>query len=89
MRHAKFSWLVSLAMAAQALSAAEVRAQNAVIRGFATGASNGQPLQGVNVVLTNDSGALLGTATNRDGFYWLSLFVRAWICVRYRRNGKK
>ncbi len=54
------------------LGVAEVQAQHAVVRGFAKDASDGQPLQGINVVLTNDAGAFLGTATDRDGFFAIS-----------------
>jgi len=54
------------------LGAAQVQAQNAVVRGFTKDASDGQPLQGVNIVLTNNSGAFIGTATDRDGFYAIS-----------------
>lgn len=60
--------LVLLAMAAFA----DAQAQNAIVRGYVTDASDGQPLQGVNVRLTNDAGALLGGATDRDGFYAVS-----------------
>ena len=54
------------------LGTMQVLAQNAVLRGFAKDASDGQPLQGVNIVLTDDGGAFLGTATDRDGFYAIS-----------------
>ena len=54
------------------LGVAEGQAQNAVVRGFAKDASDGQPLQGINVVLTNDDGAFFGTATDRDGFFAIS-----------------
>ena len=53
-------------------SAVEASAQSALLRGYARDASDGQPLQGVNVVLTNDSGAFLGSASDRDGFFAVS-----------------
>ncbi|HUF09552.1 MAG TPA: TonB-dependent receptor [Rhodothermales bacterium] len=46
--------------------------QTASLRGFVTDASDGQPLQGVNVVLTNDAGAFLGAAADVDGIYSIS-----------------
>ena len=49
-----------------------VWAQTATLRGFVTSASDGQPLPGVNVVLTNDAGEIFGTATDNDGFYAVS-----------------
>ena len=65
---ARIATLVLLAMAAFA----DAQAQNAIVRGYVTDAADGQPLQGVNVRLTNDAGALLGGATDRDGFYAVS-----------------
>lgn len=47
-------------------------AQTATLRGFVTAESDGQPLLGVNVFLTDDDGALIGTATDGDGFYTLA-----------------
>ncbi len=47
-------------------------AQTATVRGFVTSAADGQPLPGVNVVLTSDAGALFGTAADNDGFYALA-----------------
>ena len=44
-------------------------AQTATVRGFVTEASNGEALQGVNVVLEDASGTPLGAATNNDGLY--------------------
>ena len=41
------------------------------MRGFITDASDGQPLQGVNVLLTAD-GELLGAVTDADGIYVIS-----------------
>ena len=54
------------------LGLTQVQAQNAVMRGYVTDSEDGQALQGVNVILTNDSGVLLGAATDRDGFYAIS-----------------
>ena len=62
----------SLVLLIVLLGVAEAQAQNAVVRGFAEDASDGQPLQGINVVLTNDAGAFFGTATDRDGFFAIS-----------------
>ncbi len=72
MVHIPPSRFISLVLLMLLLGVAEVQAQYAVVRGFAKDASDGQPLQGINVVLTNDAGAFLGTATNRDGFFALS-----------------
>jgi len=49
-----------------------VQAQNAVLRGYITDEADGQPLQGVNVVLTSDAGAFLGAASDRDGLFAIS-----------------
>lgn len=46
-----------------------VRAQHATLRGFVTDASDGSALQGVNVILRGDAGALFGSATTSDGTY--------------------
>ena len=51
---------------------AEAGAQNAVVRGYITDDADGQPLQGVNVVLTDDGDTFLGAATDRDGLYAIS-----------------
>ncbi|MDX1546927.1 MAG: carboxypeptidase regulatory-like domain-containing protein, partial [Rhodothermales bacterium] len=51
------------------LGAAGVRAQNATVRGFVTDADDGEPLQGVNVILTDAAGGLYGAATDADGLY--------------------
>ena len=47
-------------------------AQSASIRGFATDASDGQPLQGVNVTLRGTDDTFLGAATDADGYYAVS-----------------
>src|SRR5690606_37920918 len=44
-------------------------AQNATLRGFVTDASDGQPLQGVNVILRGGDENVLGTVTTPDGIY--------------------
>ncbi len=49
-----------------------VAAQTAVLRGFVTSASDGQPLPGVNILLDSQDGEQNGTATNSDGFYAFS-----------------
>ena len=51
---------------------AAAHAQTATIRGFVTDSSDGQPLPGVNVVLTDVEGSLFGAATDTDGFYGIS-----------------
>lgn len=48
-----------------------LQAQTAAIRGFITDGSDGQPLQGVNVVLNGEAEAFLGAVTDADGFYIL------------------
>lgn len=55
-----------------AMLAADAMAQNAVLRGYVRDLEDGQPMQGVNVILTNDAGAFLGGATDRDGFFAVS-----------------
>lgn len=47
-------------------------AQQATVRGFVTAAADGQSLQGVNVSLLAESGALYGAVTNGDGLYVIS-----------------
>ncbi len=47
-------------------------AQSGTIRGFVTDAADGQPLPGVNVILTNAAGDLYGAASDTDGFYAIS-----------------
>jgi len=44
-------------------------AQTAIFRGFVSDASDGRALPGVNVVLTANDGALLGNATDGDGYF--------------------
>lgn len=44
-------------------------AQSATVRGFVTAAEDGEPLQGVNVILDDLAGMLQGSATDGDGFY--------------------
>ena len=55
-----------------ALTATDALAQNAVLRGYVRDFEDGQPMQGVNVILTNDEDAFLGSATDRDGFFAVS-----------------
>ena len=47
-------------------------AQTGTIRGFVTDAADGQPLPGVNVILTNAAGDLFGNASDTDGFFGIS-----------------
>ena len=47
-------------------------AQTAILRGFVTSESDGQPLPGVNILLESAGGERNGTATNSDGFYAFS-----------------
>ena len=44
-------------------------AQTATLRGFVTEAANGEPLQSVNLALTDILGGLYGGATDADGLY--------------------
>ena len=44
-------------------------AQNATVQGFITDAADGEPLQGVNIALTDRTGALRGNVTDDDGFF--------------------
>ncbi len=57
-------------MAATVLLSAELRAQNRTVSGVVTGAEDGAPLPGVNVVI---KGTTEGTATDADGKYSLSV----------------
>ncbi len=61
-------------LAALLLPAAAV-AQNASLRGFVRDASDGQTLQGVNVILRSADGRVLGGASDRDGYYVVSRIV--------------
>lgn len=47
-------------------------AQSVTIRGFAADASDGQPLQGVNVTLRGEPGGFFGAASDADGFFALA-----------------
>ncbi len=67
--------LFSLILPVFFLTAHVAQAQNAVLRGFVRDASDGQPMQSVNVILTNDGDAFIGAATDRDGFFALSGIV--------------
>ncbi len=49
-----------------------VSAQHAALRGFVTAESDGQPLPGVNVVLSAPDQDPIGSATDSDGFYSFS-----------------
>src|SRR5690606_32997537 len=62
-----------LALAALLFLAPEATAQTATIRGFVRDESDGQALQGVNVILSQEgSDAFLGSATDVDGLYAIS-----------------
>ena len=54
------------------LGTVDVHGQTAVVRGFISDLGNGEPLEGVNVVLRGES--FHGTVTNRDGVYVVSNF---------------
>ncbi len=54
------------------LTVSQAQAQNSIIRGFIRDAADGQPLQGVNVILTDDGDALIGAAADRDGLFAIS-----------------
>ncbi len=62
----------SLCLVTLTLIAVDALAQNAVLRGYVRDSEDGQPLQGVNVILRNDGDALLGAASDRDGFFAIS-----------------
>ncbi len=51
------------------LLTSDASSQSATVRGFVTDGGDGRPLEGVNVVLTNTSGELLGSASDAEGFY--------------------
>lgn len=70
--HLRAPSLVRLLVLLLSLAATPVLAQNGTIRGFITDAADGQPLPGVNVVLTNPAGDLFGNASDTDGFYAIS-----------------
>ncbi len=63
---------LSLLLIIVVLGLAEARGQNAVLRGFVTDRADGQPIQGVNVVLTDEGDAFLGSASSRDGVFAIS-----------------
>ncbi len=50
----------------------EAMAQQAILRGFVTDASNEQPLQGATVALRAGSELVAGTATDGDGYFVLN-----------------
>ena len=54
------------------LATGTAAAQSAILRGFVTSQSDGQPLPGVNILLESADGERNGTATNSDGFYAFS-----------------
>ena len=54
------------------LPAGTISAQQATVRGFVKDIEDGQPLQGVNVILDNREGGFYGTVSDNDGIYTLS-----------------
>ena len=68
----KFMQRLLLCLVLAAMLSADALAQNAVLRGYVRDLEDGQPMQGVNVILTNDGDAFLGAASDRDGFFALS-----------------
>lgn len=54
------------------LSAFPAYGQTAILRGFVTSESDGQPLPGVNVIITGADGEQTGAATDSDGLYAIS-----------------
>ncbi len=54
------------------LLSTDLAAQTSILRGFVTHASNGEALQGVNVVLDNDTGIFRGAVSNGDGVWVIS-----------------
>ena len=61
-----------LVVGAVALPLFSAHAQTSSISGFVTDASNGQPLELVNVVISRAGEIVRGAATNQDGLYLLS-----------------
>jgi len=59
-----------------------VHAQTATLRGFVTAVSDGQPLPGVNVIVTNRAGNRYGAASDNDGFYAISRVPAGFYRVR-------
>ncbi len=47
----------------------DASAQNAMLRGFVQDVDNGEPMQGVNVVITDDLGAFLGASSDFQGLF--------------------
>jgi len=47
----------------------DARAQNSMLRGFVRDTDDGESMQGVNVVITDDSGAFLGASSDFQGLY--------------------
>ena len=65
----KWSIFIGIFILSVGLSALQVRAQSAAVRGLVTAASDGESLQGVHVSLDNLQGELSGAISNRDGFF--------------------
>ena len=64
---------IAVLLLALAGSVLEVAAQSASVRGFVTDRADGEPLQGVNVVLLDGEGSLVtGTVSDQDGLYFIA-----------------
>jgi len=64
MRAFRYGLFLSLLLLTQ-----DVFAQQAILRGFITDATNEQPLQGATVALRADNALIAGTATDGDGYF--------------------
>ena len=60
-------YLLAIGLGGALLTASMAQAQTATVRGFVTDASNGEALQGVNVVV--ETPTPFGAATDSDGLY--------------------
>ncbi|MEM1093078.1 MAG: TonB-dependent receptor [Bacteroidota bacterium] len=65
-----------------ALASGAAHAQTATVRGFITGADDGEALQGVNVVATSAEGDVSGTVTDGNGIYAIARLTPGRYIVR-------
>ncbi len=63
-------------------SASSAQGQVAAVRGFITDGEDGQPLQGVHVVLERSGRLIAGSVTDKDGFYAVSRLPAGQYTVR-------
>ncbi len=66
---ARMNRLIPLIATCFLLLPLQIQAQTSSVRGFVTDASDGQPLQGVNIALRDVSGNLRGGVADDDGFF--------------------